>query len=133
MRNNVVVAHRRAKVAEGLGVLLYAYVGQLAIGMLVTGIVALRKLRTPTASVSGWRTKSLWAALGLFFLSILADAWFLFESNKSLELVHRAAIISVSSLCLALVLALVGMGPGRLIIPIMSVLFALPWLPFILM
>ena len=120
------------QVAEGLGVLLYAYIGQLVMGTIVTGVVVARRLRTTTLLGSGWQTKTACVALAMFALSIVTDAWFLFAPNKSLELVHQAAILGLSALCGAFALALIGRGPGRIAIPIMSALFVLPWLPFIL-
>lgn len=112
--------------------LLYAYIGQLVLGTIVIGIVVARRLRTSTSLGSGWQTKTAWIALAMFALSIVADGWFLFVSNKSLELVHQTAVLGLSALCGAFVLALIGRGPGRIAIPIMSALFAVPWLPFIL-
>ena|ERR1700739_4880685 len=126
------LSHMGEQVAEGLGVLLYAYIGQLVMGTIVTGVVVARRLRTTTLLGSGWQTKTACVALAMFALSIVADAWFLFAPNKSLELVHQAAILGLGALCGAFALALIGRGPGRIAIPIMSALFALPWLPFIL-
>jgi|HubBroStandDraft_5_1064220.scaffolds.fasta_scaffold76265_1 hypothetical protein len=126
------LSHMGEQVAEGLGVLLFAYIGQLVLGTIVTGIVVARRLRSSALSASGWRAKTAWIALAMFALSIVADAWFLFAPNKSFELVHQTAVLGLSALCGAFVLALIGRGPGRIAIPIMSALFALPWLPFIL-
>jgi hypothetical protein len=128
----MLLSHMGEQVAEGLGVLLYAYIGQLVLGTIVTGIVVARRLRTSSFLGSGWQAKTAWIALAMFALSIVADAWFLFAPNKSLELAHRAAVLGLSALCGAFALALIGRGPGRIAIPIMSALFALPWLPFIL-
>jgi hypothetical protein len=126
------LSHMGEQVAEGLGVLLYAYIGQLVLGTIATGIVVARRLRTSTSLGSGWQTTSAWIALAMFALSIVADGWFLFAPNKSFELVHQTAVLGLSALCGAFALALIGRGPGRIAIPIMSALFAVPWLPFIL-
>jgi hypothetical protein len=119
-------------VEEGLGILLYAYVGQLVAGGFVIGAVLVRRLRHPVSVESGWRTRTVWISLAVFALSIVADAWFLFAPTKSLEFGRQMALFEVSSLCVAFGLSLVGRGTGRVVIPIMSVLFTVPWLPFIL-
>jgi hypothetical protein len=93
-------------VAEALGVLLYAYIGQLVFGTFVIGVVLLRRLRHPLSTESGWRTRTVWIALAMFALSIVADAWFLLAPNKSPELGRQAAVFGVSFLSLAFVLAL---------------------------
>jgi hypothetical protein len=118
-------------VAESLGILLYAYIGQLVIGTFVVGAVLLRRLRHPLSMESGWRARRFWIALTTSSLSIVADACFLFATNKSPELGRQTAVFCVSCLSLAFALALTGKGPGRILIPIVSTLFALPWLPFI--
>jgi uncharacterized protein YybS (DUF2232 family) len=119
-------------VAEGLGILLYAYVGQLVAVPFVIGAVLLRRLRHPVSVESGLRTRTVWISLAVFALSIMADAWFLFASTKSLEFIRQTALFEVGSLCVAFRLSLIGRGSGRIVIPIMSVLFTVPWLPFIL-
>jgi hypothetical protein len=68
----------------------------------------------------------------MFTLSIFLDASFLFAANKSPELGRQDAVSGVSCLFLSFVLALIGRGPGRILIPIFSALFTLTWLPFIL-
>ncbi len=68
----------------------------------------------------------------MLVLSVASDVWFLLAPNKTPEMARTAAIFGVSCLGLAFGLALSGRGPGRMLIPLVSLLSTLPWLPFLL-
>jgi hypothetical protein len=110
-------------VAEGLGVLFYAYIGQLVLGALIVGVVLLQKLRSPLFLESGSRTRTVWIAVAIFTLGVLVDAWFLFASNKSLELARQAAVIGVSCMFLSF-----AKGCGKAVLSLVCFLCR-HWLP----
>jgi hypothetical protein len=120
------------QMVEGLGIVFYGLIGQLVFGAVVFVIVLIRKLKVSTSSAPELRPHAIWASLGMFTLAMAFDIRMLSAQYISLSSSQTLAIASLSSLSLALLLAVLGKGPGRVLLSVASILVGLIWLPFIL-
>lgn len=114
------------------GLIVIFVVIQMALGAFFVAWLWIGRARSVKEGSGGTRDKLLWLAVISFTLGVIIDFYFMLARGSDVLHGRFSVLTSFILACLAIILALLGKGKGRIVTVVAASALAISWLPFVL-